>query len=477
MMTVTGILDMLFYCKKLFVSGREDGRKNGLVFAFLCWLFGMMISGCLIVVFALSKVGLGQANTIIALLLGMIISVLAFIFKSVRCTGLLFLLCCGMREGRKVLIAIGTSIVVFNNVKNILGNLKVLADSIVCNLEAKRVLLKVMPFHYYIRALYSIYQHAKRQFFNPLKGVVELMDNFQCNAKISEDELKTVLNETKQRIQDLSSNISTQLDVITFVGRIAFLLIGISIILIGAVIFLKNFLATDNAKYENAYITKRFMEYDESRRQRNMLCVLPLNKTEQDLYITIPSLKTSQKQKQKIVRFFIPMMTHIFTWTLISVLDFMLYWLILTISKNLQGLHPVEVPITLTYTHTQVDFIQIRSTENIYSNQLNISLFEPQCTPKPGLSLSATWIPLSILISVLFFLGLISAFLVQIKLLVTAAFYPDKDLERVAYLHNKILQERTLLSSPSESRELKKMISQVDFWFPIVTRKHFIKNW
>ncbi|XP_073446266.1 dendritic cell-specific transmembrane protein [Dendrobates tinctorius] len=479
MMKAFRILDVLSYCKKLFVSGEEDGLKNRIVFALLCWLFGMMISSCLILVFVLSKLGGGLVNSMIAISFGMIISVLAFVFKSVRCTGLLFLLCCGMREGRNVLIAIGTSIVVFNNVKNIFGNLKVLADSIVCNLEAKRVLLKIIPFDYYITALYSIYQHAKLQFFNPFGNIVELKDSFECNVKISDEVLKTVLNETKQQVQDLSSSISTQLNILTLIGHIAFLLIGVFIIFIGSIIFLKKFLAANNEKYENVYITRRFMEHDESKRQQNALCVLPLNKSEQNIYIIIPSLKTSRKQKQKMVVFLIPVIIQIFIWTFISVLDLILYWLILTISKNLQELRPVRIPITLTYAHIQVnleDLFNSRRTEDIYHNHLKINLFEPQCIPKPELSLSSTWIPLAILISVLLFLGLISTFLVQIKLLLIAEFYPDKDLQRVKYLHKKILQERTLLSSPSKNGELKKIISQVDFWFPIITRKHFIKS-
>ncbi|KAG9478903.1 hypothetical protein GDO78_012522 [Eleutherodactylus coqui] len=386
----------------------------------------MTISGCLILVFALSKVGLGLVYSVIAISLGMIISVLAFAFKSVRCTGLLFLLCCGMKEGRKVLIAIGTSIVVFNNVKNILKNLKVLADSIVCNLEAKGALINAISSEFYKSGLYFIYQNAKGYFFNPLNNIVRLTDNFQCNVQISDDKLKNVLNETKQQIEELSSSLSTQLDIIAIVGRIAFLLIGISVILIGAVLFCKQFLSKDNVNYNNVYITTRFKAYDESRRRQHALCVLPLNKTEQDVYITIPSLKMSRKQKQKM--------------------------------------------------HLQIDILTPRRNDDIYRNQLNINLFEPQCTPVPELSLSATWIPLAILISVLLFLGLISAFLIQIKLLVITAFYPDKDLERATYLHNKIQEERALLSPPSYTGEVRKIISQVDFWFPIITRKHLIRK-
>ncbi|XP_056378998.1 dendritic cell-specific transmembrane protein [Hyla sarda] len=473
------ILEVLYYCKELFVLGREEnGWKNRIIFAFLCWLFGMTISGCFSLVFFLSKVGLGPVTSMIAILVGMLLSILAFAFKSVRCNGLLFLLCCGMRQGRNVLIAIGTSIVLFNNVRNILGNLKVLADSIICNLDEKRNLLKVTPFDYYVKTLYALYKQAKGQFFNPLKDFVNVVDNFRCSVQISDEELKTTLRETRQQIQDLSSNILALLNGILFYGRIAFLILGVSIIVIGSIIFFRKFLASDNAKYENIYITKRFIKYDQHRKQQNMLCVLPLNKAERGVYMTIPSLKTSRKQKQKMVMFLIPVMTNVFIWCLISALDFMLYWLILTIGKNLQGLPPVDVPMSMTFTQLRIEELFIpRKTENVYETQMNFNVFEPQCTPEPQLSLTATWIPLAILIGVLLFLGLISAFLVQMKLSVIAAFYPDRAAERVTYLHNKILGERTLLLSSSKGRQLKYIISQVNFWFPIITRKHFIKKW
>ncbi|XP_075067508.1 dendritic cell-specific transmembrane protein [Mixophyes fleayi] len=479
MITIAQITTMLSHGKKLFVSGKESGWKNRACFACLCLLLGLIMTAWLLLVFHLSKVGIGLVNVIIVLLFGAAISILAFFFKSVRCISLLFLLACGMREGRNALVAIGGSIVVFNNVKNILGNLKILADSIICNLEAKRLSLKVMPFDLYIKALRSIYKYAKQIFFNPFSDIFRISDDFQCYAKISDGKLKILLNETKQQIQTVSSDISSLLDILTVAGRIASLLIGVSIILIGTWMFLKKFLGQNNAKFEKSYITKRFVEYDAARRQRNAPCVLPFNKKEQNVYIRIPSLKTSKKQKRKMVLFLIPVVKNTLIWSLISFLDFMLYWLIHTVSDNLQSLHPVSVPIAVSFAHTKVDIINLHEsgrTVSNYTNILEIKLFEPQCAPKPELSLSTTWVPLGILISVLLFLGLISAFLIQIKLLVIASFYPDKELERIAHLHQKILEERSQLTSVTESQRLKKIISRADFWFPIITRKHCVKS-
>ncbi|XP_072266853.1 dendritic cell-specific transmembrane protein isoform X2 [Pyxicephalus adspersus] len=160
--------------------------------------------------------------------------------------------------------------------------------------------------------------------------------------------------------------------------------------------------------------------------------------------------------------------------------DYMLYWLILTMSKHLQSLAPVVVPITMTFSHTHVDLKDLfnsRRAQTRYPNTMIINLFEPQCVPTPELSLSASWIPLTILFGVLVFFGLISTFLIQIKLLVMASFYPSKELERIRYLHQKILQERSQETLADKfSQTLKNILSQANFWFPILTRKHYVNN-
>ncbi|XP_069815964.1 dendritic cell-specific transmembrane protein [Dendropsophus ebraccatus] len=465
MVVPTKILQFLSYCMNLFVLGREaKGWKNILVFAFLCLLFGMSIGGSLVLVFHLSKVGLRLETLAVALSIGLLISILSFIFKAVRCNGLLFLLCCGMKEGRNVLIAVGTSIVVFNNVKNIFGNLKILSTCVICNLQKKRDMLRISPFDYYIQTLRDLYQKAKELFFNPVKDIVKVEDTFYCSVTIEDGPLKDKLLEATQQIQDQATKIVDLLNTVVFFGRIAFLLLGVSLIVLGSAMFFRKFLATDNVKFENIFITKKFKEYDQSRKQQNMLCVLPLNKAERKVYMTIPSLKTSRKQMPKLLFFLIPVLTNVFIWCLITALDYILYWVILTINKNLQGLRPIKVPMSMTLSEW--------SKKKIHGTEMIFNLFEPECTPEPELMLTDTWIPLSAIIGVLLFLCLISAFLIQIKSLLISTFYPEKEHERILYLHNKILEDRVQLASQYKGGKLKKIICQVNFWFPIITRKH-----
>ncbi|PIO26782.1 hypothetical protein AB205_0142690 [Aquarana catesbeiana] len=188
-----------------------------------------------------------------------------------------------MREGRNVLITIGTSIVVFNNVRNILGNLKIVADSIICNLEAKRISLKVVPFDFYSNLLSTLYVYAKQQFFNPFADVISLSDDFQCKIRISDHKLNAMLNETKAQMQTVSSSVSLVFGIMTFAGRIVFLIGGISIILVGTWIFFKKFLILNKAN--NSYITKAFVQYDEE--QQNTFRVLPLRRKEQNKFYAL----------------------------------------------------------------------------------------------------------------------------------------------------------------------------------------------
>ncbi|XP_077349286.1 dendritic cell-specific transmembrane protein [Lithobates pipiens] len=469
------IVTMFLSCAKIFVSGKECGWRNRIFFGLLCLLLGITVSAFLILVLVLSKIGVGLVNLSIIFSFGILIFVLACVSKSVRCMSILFLLACGMREGRNVLIATGTSIVVFNNVRNILGNLKIVADSIICNLEAKRVSLKVVPFDYYSNLLSTLYVYAKQLFFNPFTDVVSLSDEFQCKIRISDDELNAMLIETKAQMQTVSSSVSSVFDIMTFAGRIVFLIGGISIILVGTWIFFKKFLILNKAN--NLYITKAFVQYDEE--QQNTLRVLPLSRKEQNKYIQIPSLRTSDKQKLNVALYFLPIMTNILIWILISFLDFMLYWLILTVRKHLKSLDMAVVPITMTFSHTRMDFKDVFNLRraDTHHHAMNITLFEPQCAPKPELSLTASWIPLTILIAVLVFFGLFSTFLIQMKLLVMASFYPSKEFERVHYLHQKILEERSQEALVSKlNQTLKNILAQANFWFPILTRKHYVNS-
>ncbi|XP_069075335.1 dendritic cell-specific transmembrane protein [Pleurodeles waltl] len=108
---------------------------------------------------------------------------------------------------------------------------------------------------------------------------------------------------------------------------------------------------------------------------------------------------------------------------------------------------------------------------NTYESSFEIHLLEHTCIPKPELSFSKTWVPLSIIIIVLIILGLLSATLTQMKLLVLASFYPSKEKERLIYLHTKLLKKRRKPRSQNENQDISKLVKTVHFWFPVLKTK------
>uniref|UniRef100_A0A2D4HLK6 Dendritic cell-specific transmembrane protein-like domain-containing protein n=2 Tax=Micrurus lemniscatus lemniscatus TaxID=129467 RepID=A0A2D4HLK6_MICLE len=96
-----------------------------------------------------------------------------------------------------------------------------------------------------------------------------------------------------------------------------------------------------------------------------------------------------------------------------------------------------------------------------------MSLFEESCIPKPNISLSATWTQLGVILFFLIVLGLLTSTLTQLKILVATAFFPSTDMERIKYLHTKLLNRRSKFSKKKVKRKLPSF-AKLHFWFPIL---------
>ncbi|OCT77079.1 dendritic cell-specific transmembrane protein [Xenopus laevis] len=449
----------------VFASGRGSGWKSTVGFCCLCIALGFTIGSIIFLLLHLSGTFTPTVSLIVSGLFAVLLSILFFFYKTLRCMGVIFLLSCGMREGRKGVITAGAGIVVFYNIKNIIDNLRILADSITCDLESKRLSLRVMPFEFYRDAIVRVYKEGKN-FFEPFGNFVT--DQFQCRLSILDKDLETMVNETRHQIDDVVASIKHLIDIASYAGHIVILLLGISIVLVGTRLFVRRFLSQDSKYFENTYITKTFVSYDNAMKEQNEAGVLPLNKKERLKYIKIPCLRIPKKERKRMTLFLVPVFINITVWALITFIDLMLYWLIVTGSTHLQEMPPVTVPINVSLNNKgTISIITIsKDSSNIQNSSFQIHLFDTKCSPKPGISLLNSWISLSIIILILFLFGFLSSFLTQIKLLLIASFYPSKDLERVKYLHRKILKKR--VGSSARRQALRDIVLKASFWIPIL---------
>uniref|UniRef100_A0A8U8B791 Uncharacterized protein n=1 Tax=Geospiza parvula TaxID=87175 RepID=A0A8U8B791_GEOPR len=425
---------------EIFISERKPGWKYQIQLFAVCSMVGFLSSFLffLSMHFSLAHHSLGPL--LISGFIWILFSIMLFCFKHLRCFSVLFLLSCGLKNGRDALISAGTGVVVASNIQNIFHNLKVLADSITCHLKQEQFAL----IKYYIEAIKWIYEVAKVPAELP-KDIVVLKHEFTPSYSILDDALKQELNDTEQEIQRIANQISFMLTILPYIGQKVLPVFGVFLVSFGTGLFIKKFVGSHSTKFKNTYITKQFIAFDEQQKQQQRPCLLPLNRKERKDYVMIPSFFFTRKDRKKMLCHFLPIIIHLCIWLLFAAVDSLFYLLIISVNKYLQ-----EEPIDHNPNQPVVVHFAV------------YSLFAKNCIPHPELALSTTWIQLGVIIFFLIIFGLFSGLLTQLKILVSTSFYPDAEMKRIHYLHAKLLKKRKKL----QEKTGKNMF--VNFWFPIL---------
>ncbi|XP_026544772.1 dendritic cell-specific transmembrane protein isoform X2 [Notechis scutatus] len=281
------------------------------------------------------------------------------------------------------------------------------------------------------------------------------------------EDLKLQLEKTRLSIHNIASQISSVIAVQSFLGKKVLPFVGTILVLLGTYLFIRNFLSPQTIKFKNTYITRRFIKYNEQLWQQQKLSVLPLSKEERNVYSLVPSFCQTPKERKCTARFFLPVLANLCIWVVFSAVDYLLYWLIFSVSKHLHDFPELEVHFKLYYHKNAAKFIFNNGAVVSKTTSFKMPLFEESCIPKPKISLSATWIQLGVILFFLIVLGLLTSTLTQLKILAATAFFPSTDMKRIKYLHTKLLNRRSKFSKKNVKRNLPSF-AKLHFWFPIL---------
>ncbi|XP_062359329.1 dendritic cell-specific transmembrane protein [Cinclus cinclus] len=453
---------------EIFISERKPGWKYQMKLFAVCSAVGLLSSFLffLSMHFSLAHHSLGPL--LISGLIWIFLSIMLFCFKHLRCFSVLFLLSCGLKNGRDALITAGTGVVVASNIQNIFHNLKVLADSMTCHLKHEQFAL----IKYYVEAIKWIYEVAKLPAELP-KDLAVLKHKFTPSYSISDDALKQELNDTEQEIQRIANQISFMLTILPYIGQKVLPIFGVFLVSFGTHLFIKKFVGSHSTKFKNIYITKQFIAFDEHQKQQQRPCVLPLNRNERKDYVTIPSFFFTRKDRKRMLCSFLPVIIHLCIWLLFAAVDSLFYLLIISVNKYLQEVPDLDIQLSLLQNKNEKSYIISMKEHIAKTDSFKIPLFKHNCIPHPELSLSTTWIQLGVIIFFLIIFGLFSGLLTQLKILVSTSFYPDTEMKRIHYLHAKLLKKRAKLQKKTE----KNMFARtVNFWFPILKAREAVRK-
>ncbi|XP_033855149.3 dendritic cell-specific transmembrane protein [Acipenser ruthenus] len=450
---------------ELYTTNTMPGWRNKLCLFVLCFFLGLVFGGLLFLGLHLSLGYTSLVSLYIASAMTVLVTAILFFFKRVRCFSMLFLVSCGMQQGRNILITAGTGVVILSNVRNTFNNLNGLAKSIICNQEAKKLSIETTPIDKYVGVIKWIYDQTK--VFSNLLDLVTFTPEFHIDHKISTHNLNEKLQKAEQQLKEVSENVSQIMDRVSSIAQKILPALGVLLVLIGTVFYIRKYYFSKT--FENTFITPRFIRFDKKQKADGKPHILPLTKKERKKYVTIPSPRLSVNEGKHMGMFLIPVLTHTFAWAFFMGVDALLYWLILTISKHLEGVPPIMVALRMSIDKENRVFGIIPEASSYQSEDFsyNVTLFEKKCIPKPTLLIQKSLVPLISIILILMLLGLMSAKLMELKLLVVSSFYPGNEDERIEYLHAKILKKRSKKKLKPLKSRLIVFAKKLDFWFPV----------
>ncbi|XP_059423092.1 dendritic cell-specific transmembrane protein [Carassius carassius] len=389
--------------------------------------------------------------------------------ERIRCFGALILISLGMKQVKSLLLTLGTSSVIFFNIQNTLQNMTLLAKGLICNLEEKLLDINTEPLGNYIKMLKWVGKQLKNYFTSFQLGSYHA--DFKLKAKVDSQDFKIHLTEAEQTLNQTTQDVLALTNALSSIGKILSPTLGLLFLVLLTALYLRRFHV--DKKYNNQFITKTFRCFDEKQKEEGKQYVLPLTKSESELYIVTPSIRPTGRRWKAMLKFSLPIFTHCLTWLVFISLDALIYWLIVVLSKRLGEMEPLRVPVGIKVQEATL-FLGLPVDENAKGANFSytVSLFEKKCLPEPELWLYQSLVPLSVVLALLVVLILLSSQMVQLRVVLSEQFFSDVAEKRASYLHAKILRKRCKSKAEEHDGALKTLAMQPSFWCPLLFHKH-----
>ncbi|XP_061573886.1 dendritic cell-specific transmembrane protein [Cololabis saira] len=454
--------EVLFITVDVFTTGKRDGLGRTILLLFCCSIFSFLLSSVLLLylLFTLDY-DLAVAGSI-AGSFGTLLVIALFLSNNIRCLMTLFVISIFMKKSRNLLLTAGTSLVVLKNIRNTLENLKRLAMSMICNLKAKKASITA-PFSNYIKMLKWIGDMLKG--VTDL-GVVNLESNLKVSPRLESEKFRLKLSDAERQLNETVKYARALAETVSSVTDRLFPAISFLVLTMFIALHIKKY--CKDMKYNNRFISRKFVLYDEKQREEGKPHVLPLTPKEEKLYTFIPSARPIHRERKAMLKFATPVVSHFVTWVMFITVDALLYCFVDILTTRLSELEQFHVPLKISFKAIAT-LIGIPFSEEAHQMDFSysVTLFEKKCLPEPKLLLYNSVIPLSAILVTLVFMALVAAKVSQLRLMVCERFFTSAADARVEYLHSKILRKRLKTRREKNDRSFRSLIFKLHFWCPL----------
>ncbi|KAM9806116.1 dendritic cell-specific transmembrane protein [Syngnathus typhle] len=460
-MNTKGLTDLRILAVDVFTSDNREGFKRTTVLLLLCVFPSLLLSALLLLYLFFTLTCDLAVSSGIAALFGVLLTLGLFLSQTVRCLFTLFVISLFTKKSRSLLLTAGTSVVVLGNIQNTLENLTGLIRSMICNLRAKKESV-IAPFRNYVDMLKWL---ADILLGVTDLGVVKLDSQLKISPKVDLENFRERLTQVELKLNQSVKYAVNLINTVSTVKEYVYPLISILVLIIFIILHVRNY--CNDMKYKNNFISNKFIDFDKKQKEEGKQHVLPLTSEEKKLYPSLPSLRPTTQEGKALLKFGIPIITHLIAWVIFIAVDAVLYYFVTIITTKLSEMEPFHVPLRLSLKGIAT-LIGLQLSEENHQKDFSYSvmLFEKQCLPKPKLLLNNSLVPLTAILLTLLVMAPVAAKLVQIRLMVCERFYCTAAEERIKYLHAKILRKR--LKRKREKDSFTSLITKPHFWCPLL---------
>ncbi|NXH83732.1 DCST2 protein, partial [Edolisoma coerulescens] len=202
--------------------------------------------------------------------------------------------------------------------------------------------------------------------------------------------------------------------------------------------------------FDNVYITRRFVELDLRCAEQGRPTVLPLSALERGRYIPPGALWLSKKERSQYGLQLFGFLRHVLLGLSIILADYSIFWLLGLFRHQLSAEIIARAPSTMTISvngtgYTSEIFQDLVSAFNALQEG-KVSVLSQVCLIEPVEPDHSTYITIGILYGVWLFISIFGSYMARLRRAVCAAYFPSREQERLAFLHNIIRARREWLA-------------------------------
>ncbi|KAJ8354680.1 hypothetical protein SKAU_G00222470 [Synaphobranchus kaupii] len=272
---------------------------------------------------------------------------------------------------------------------------------------------------------------------------------FNISASIHFDTQLNSSQSLQQMAQGIMGEVSEDLNrVQELMGLLGY--VGLFLLLLmylQAALYKNRFLHQDD--FDNIYITEQFEQMDLVRYRQGRQTLLPLSDKEALTYIRPCSLTLTAKERQRAAVSSVSILRHIAMGCLVVLLDLVVFWVFDVVHHLVKGEIVARAPIVVAVQVNGSGYASDIFKDLVASFEIlqkgNITVLSKKCLMLPSEPDYYGYLIIGLLYGLSFFVAMAGSYSNRLRRCICSSYYPKREQERIFYLYNRILTQRTSL--------------------------------